>query len=240
MTSSSPQLPRLHSNTRGPITATHRTAVHHSPIAHSLAPARIPCSQSTIHDLLLYVNKIPAYYKHLYTIPAHPHLPTSLQHLASSIQHLVSISQSSSPPSIYLPSEACPTNETMCLFTTKPTRTYHDSVVDPPRHSSRYSAHTAGVMRMPRDKRSSYRRSTEYMPPFLLSPPSHRSEADSRKRYVDYDAPRRSSRVVEYVEPAARRSRSVVRERDVDYYRGSGASLGEREVVRRSVSRVRY
>ncbi|KAL5409357.1 hypothetical protein PMIN03_004396 [Paraphaeosphaeria minitans] len=109
----------------------------------------------------------------------------------------------------------------MCLFTTKPTRTYHDSVVDPPRHSSRYSAHTAGRMSLPANKRSSYRHSTEY---------------------VDYEVePRRSSRVIEYVEPAgARRSRSVVRERDVDYYRGSRRSLGEGDVVRRSVSRVRY
>ena len=61
-------------------------------------------------------------------------------------------------------------------------------------------------------------------------------------RVVDYVEPRRSApRVIEYVEPAVgRRSRSVVRERDVDYYRGSKGSLGERDVVRRSVSRVRY
>lgn len=51
----------------------------------------------------------------------------------------------------------------MCLFTTRPTRTYHSSVIDAPRHSSNYSAHTAGRVSLPREKRSSYRRSTEYV-----------------------------------------------------------------------------
>ena len=60
----------------------------------------------------------------------------------------------------------------MCLVTTKPTRTYRDSVVDPPRHSSYYSAHTAGRVSLPRSQRTSYVRSTEYVFPrslFLIS-----------------------------------------------------------------------
>lgn len=51
----------------------------------------------------------------------------------------------------------------MCLVTTKPTRTYRDSVVDPPRHTSYYSAHTAGRVSLPRSQRNSYIRSTEYV-----------------------------------------------------------------------------
>ncbi|KAF2687726.1 hypothetical protein K458DRAFT_169350 [Lentithecium fluviatile CBS 122367] len=115
----------------------------------------------------------------------------------------------------------------MCLLTTKPTPTYRGSIVDPPPHRSRFSAHPPpGVVRLPRGSTHSYRRSsTEY----------RRSEP----RVIEYvEEPRRRSRSVvrnvEYVEEPRRRSKSVVRDVEV---RGSRGSFVE---GRRSVSRVRY
>jgi len=121
----------------------------------------------------------------------------------------------------------------MCLLTTKPTPTHHNSIIDPPPHRSRFSAHPPpGVVRMPRNSTHSYRRS-------------------STTSFADGGAYRRSEpRVIEYVEEPRRRSRSVVRNvRDVEYVeeprrrsRSRAVEVrGGREVVeaRRSVSRVR-
>ncbi|KAF2640010.1 hypothetical protein P280DRAFT_469739 [Massarina eburnea CBS 473.64] len=112
------------------------------------------------------------------------------------------------PPIISSPPSA---HDIMCLVTSKPTRTYRGSVLDPPAHRSSFSAHPpAGVVRLPRGSTHSYRHSSEYR----TSQP----------------------RVIEYVEEPRRRSRSVARERDYEV-RGSRGSFVE---GRRSVSRVRY
>ncbi|KAF2653429.1 hypothetical protein K491DRAFT_694719 [Lophiostoma macrostomum CBS 122681] len=111
----------------------------------------------------------------------------------------------------------------MCLVTTKPSRR---SLDNPPRHSSRYSAHPpAGVVRLPRNSTHSYRESREY-----VRDDYRRSEP----RVVEY---RRSSRPeIEYHEPGrtTRRSVSVVRERDVG--RASRGSF----VDERRASSVRF
>ncbi|PVH94240.1 hypothetical protein DM02DRAFT_477493, partial [Periconia macrospinosa] len=95
------------------------------------------------------------------------------------------------------------------------------SVFDPPPHRSSFSAHPPpGVVRLPRGSTHSYRRSSTS---FHDSP-----------RVVEY---RRSEpRALEY-EDGARRSRSVVRERNFET-RGSRGSFAEDR--RRSISRVRY
>ena len=119
----------------------------------------------------------------------------------------------------------------MCLISTKPTPTYHNSVIDPPPHRSRFSAHphNPNVVRMPRNSTHSYRRSST-------------TSFNDSGRVVEY---RRSEpRVIEYVEEPAsrRRSRSVVR--NVEYVeeprrRSVSRARGGEFEGRRSVSRVR-
>ncbi|KAF2786068.1 hypothetical protein K505DRAFT_154711 [Melanomma pulvis-pyrius CBS 109.77] len=117
----------------------------------------------------------------------------------------------------------------MCLFTSTPTVDRTRGVLDPPRYSSRYSAHPhdPGVVRLPRGSTSSYH---------------HRHSSTSLRdsgRIVEY----RESRPREigyHEEPrSTRRSVSVVRERDVA--RGSrGSFAGDVVEERRSVRRVGY
>ncbi|KAF2703177.1 hypothetical protein K504DRAFT_185615 [Pleomassaria siparia CBS 279.74] len=100
-----------------------------------------------------------------------------------------------------------PTTDTavMCLFSSTPTVGRTGSVLDPPRHASRYSAHphNPDVVRLPRGSTSSYhhrRSSTSIRDPGRVI-----EYRESRPRQIEY-----------YEEPrGTRRSVSVFRERDV-------------------------